>query len=131
MIGSSLLPGLGAQFWLATGLAMNVVLFAMLAYPAYCLAVKRRHDRNSRGIDLLGYMALGLVLLIAVTLVANTAPFASAQLPPALMGPSIGLFVGFQAYSIYMMFVLGVLKGTDGPNKYGPAPLTSAKAAAT
>lgn len=129
MVGSSLLPDLGQQFWLATALVLNFLVFAGLAYPAYCLAVKRRHDRGNRGIDVLGYIALGLVLLMAVTIVASGAPFTDAPFPLAAVAAVISLFVGLQAYSIYMLVVLGLLRGTDGPNEYGPAPLTSAKAA--
>lgn len=97
-------------------MGFNLVQTAAYAYPAYCLAVKRRHDRNSRGWDLLGYMAVMGAMLAAYVIVA-----ASGTLGSLRFSPVSWLGYGIQAYGIYMFVVLGLLKGTSGTNSYGPA----------
>lgn len=105
-------------------MVFNLVLAAAYAYPAYCLAVKRRHDRNSRGWDLLGYMAASGAMLVAFVIVTANGTMGSLRFSPVSW-----LGYGLQAYGIYMFVVLGLLKGTDGTNDYGPDPLTSGAAA--
>lgn len=105
-------------------MGLNLVLAAAFAYPAYCLAVKRRHDRNSRGWDLLGYMAVSGAMLLAYVIVAANGTLGSLRFSPVSW-----LGYGIQAYGIYMFVVLGLLKGTSGTNNYGPDPLISGVAA--
>lgn len=105
-------------------MGLNLVLAAAYAYPGYCLAVKRRHDRNSRGWDLLGYMAASGAMLVAFVIVAANGTISSVRFSPVSW-----LGYGIQAYGIYMLVVLGFLKGTSGANSYGPDPLTTGAAA--
>lgn len=103
----------------------NLAMAAAYAYPAYCLAVKRRHDRNSRGWDLLGYLGANAAWLLALAIVAANGTMSGVQFSPA----TLWLGYGLQAYGIYMLVVMGFLKGTNGTNSYGPDPLTTGVAA--
>lgn len=104
---------------------LNLASAAACAYPAYCLAVKRRHDRNSPGWDLLGYLGLNGALLVALLILAINGTVSGLGFSPVMLWLGYGL----QVYGIYMFVVLGFLKGTNGINKYGPDPLTSGVAA--
>ncbi|RYE45996.1 MAG: DUF805 domain-containing protein [Hyphomicrobiales bacterium] len=100
---------------------LNLASAAVYAYPAYCLAVKRRHDRNSSGWDVLGYLGVNGALLVALLILATNGTIGGLGFSPAMSWLGYGL----QAYGIYMLVVLGFLKGTSGTNSYGPDPLTS------
>jgi uncharacterized membrane protein YhaH (DUF805 family) len=122
-----LLPG-SAAGWILTTL--------LLAWPAWCLAVKRRHDRGANGVDLFAYPVLLLIheLWHIALLGGGTAPPAAAPgqgvsatlvwLPePPATYKAYGLLVA--VYSLYLLVMLGFAPGTNGPNRYGPDPLAS------
>lgn len=102
------------------GLALSVVF----SFLAYCLSVKRRHDRNAGGWEIA--VLLGLPPLLGLF------GLIQALLPPVPppTGPNEGglwLFVLagyiYQPFAICALVLLGLLKGTIGPNDYGPDPL--------
>lgn len=93
---------------------------ALLAYPQYCLAVKRRHDRNSRGTDVLVYLVLNLLWSVGVLVAMSTAadPVQTMRSPLLVVGG-----YAMQGFGVYLFVVLGFLEGTKGDNAYGPDPL--------
>jgi uncharacterized membrane protein YhaH (DUF805 family) len=108
----------------------SLILFLLFAYPIYCISIKRRHDKNSKGTDVIGYLALTVLLLLVQALgmgysvaVVNGTP---VPMPSMIY---IGLSLISLVYAIYMLVVLGFLKGTEGPNQYGPDPLGNTAAA--
>jgi uncharacterized membrane protein YhaH (DUF805 family) len=110
--------GMGRAAW------GSLVLYLLAAYPSYALGVKRRHDKDNNGLDLLIYMALGAVVLILqalgmTTVVTEVAGMVVPQ--PNTIGWVLSIVQ--LVYGIYMLVVLGFLKGTKGPNQYGPDPL--------
>ena len=108
----------------------SLILFLVFAYPAYCLSVKRRHDKNNSGRDLLIYFGLTIVVLLiqALGLGYTMTDIQGVAVPmPSLLFSVVGGVVAI--FGIYMLVVLGFLKGTDGTNDYGPDPLTSGAAA--
>lgn len=110
----------------------SLIAFLVLAYPSYALSVKRRHDRDKSGRDVLIYMALTVLLLIvqALGLGMTTMDLGNGVLVPA---PSMILSLVMAAlgiFAIYLLVVLGFLRGTVGPNTYGPDPAGSAASAA-
>lgn len=108
----------------------SLVVFLIFAYPAYCLSVKRRHDKNNAGRDVLIYFGVTVVLLLiqALGLGYTMTDIQGVTVPmPSMLFSVIGAAVGI--FGIYMLVVLGFLKGTDGSNDYGPDPLTSGAAA--
>lgn len=105
----------------------NLIIYVLLVYPAYCLGVKRRHDRNNKGLDLLFYLGASVVLaLVQVFGMAYTigemagVPMPMPTLPFAILGGAIGIF------GIYLIVVMGFLKGTAGANDFGADPLVKA-----
>ena len=102
----------------------NLVTFSIMAYPAMALWIKRAHDRASSGMLVyvtyallaLSYVAQGLGL--TVTFTEN--PVTTNSVFGWLLEGVTGLL------SLYVLITLGFLKGTKGPNRYGPDPLAEA-----
>ena len=109
----------------------GLVMFLIFAYPAYCISVKRRHDRDNNGLDVLIYFVLTAVLLLVQALGwgYTTTEIGGMTVPtPTTLFTVLGLVVG--VYAIYLLVVMGFLKGTQGNNSYGPDPLLGTTAAA-
>lgn len=109
----------------------SLVLFLIFAYPVYCISVKRRHDKDNDGKDVLGYLALNVVMMLvqALGLGFSLTEVGGVVVPMPSMLYSVLGFIAL-VYGIYMLVVLGFLKGTTGPNNYGPDPLGGTVAAA-
>ena len=105
----------------------SLAIFALIAYPAYCLSLKRRHDRNQDGRDV--YLALAVsalpLLMEALGLAYSIGEVDGAPWPTPgltyLLAGAVALCFG-----VYMLVVLGFLKGGAGPNSYGPDPRAAA-----
>lgn len=107
------------------GAWIGLVLFLVFLYPSAAICIKRRHDRNSSGLDVWIYFGIALVyqLLTALGIGMTTADMGNGVVIP-VPGPIsmvFGLVLGI--YAIYLLVVLGFLKGTAGANQYGPDPL--------
>jgi uncharacterized membrane protein YhaH (DUF805 family) len=105
---------LGAIF--GTGLIMNPAdatdpAALIFAYPYLAIAIKRRHDRNNNGYDVIGFLILELLINLLNAL----------GLALGMLSGLLGIIL--LVYAIYLLVVLGFLKGTAGPNNYGPDPL--------
>lgn len=91
------------------------LLSVVTAFPMAAIGVKRRRDRDFSGVDVLGFIVLSLLLQLL-----------------GAFGFSGGLITALQfvlgIWAICLFILLGVLKGTTGPNKYGPDPLGTAAA---
>lgn len=102
----------------------SLIVFAILAYPYYALSVKRRHDKDNAGLDVLIYLVLTALLLLlqALGFAYDLTEVGGMLIPaPSMLFTIFGAIVGI--YGIYLLVVLGFLKGTTGPNQYGPDPL--------
>jgi uncharacterized membrane protein YhaH (DUF805 family) len=102
----------------------SLVIFIILAYPAYCLSVKRRHDKNNAGRDVIIYFAVSfiLVLIQALGFGYTMGDVGGVPLPqPSMLYMLVGIVGG--VFGLYMLVVLGFLKGTSGANDFGPDPL--------
>ena len=103
----------------------SLVLFLVFAYPIYALCVKRRHDRNSNGLDVVIYLALVVVLLLVQALGLGMSPTevpgVGVLMMPTPLYSVLGAISGI--FGLYLLVVMGFLKGTPGPNNYGPDPL--------
>lgn len=102
----------------------SMIAFVIMAFPSYALCLKRRHDRGAGGLLVLislGLSALGL-LVQAFGLGFQVADVGgTTTLAPSVISMIISLasfIVG-----IYLLVVLGFLKGTAGANAYGADPL--------
>lgn len=109
----------------------GLVMFIIFAYPGYALMVKRRHDKDSNGMDVLIYLGLTALLLLvqALGIGYDTMTVGEITVPtPSVILMLLSLLVG--VFAIYLLVVLGFLRGTAGPNQYGPDPLGGTAAAA-
>ena len=103
---------------------VSLVLFIIFLYPSAAICIKRRHDRNNSGLDVWIYLALGVVtqLVSALGIGMTTMDVSGTAIPmpgPIVIG--LGAIVGI--YGLYLLVVLGFLKGTVGANQYGADPL--------
>jgi uncharacterized membrane protein YhaH (DUF805 family) len=89
------------------------VLSVLTAIPMAAIGVKRRHDRDFSGIDVIGFAALTTFMQFLYALGTPTGWF------PVVVS------VAVTVWGICLIILLGFLKGTPGPNKYGPAPLAA------
>jgi uncharacterized membrane protein YhaH (DUF805 family) len=92
---------------------ISLIIGLITAYPYIALSVKRRHDRNNNGYDAMGLIVFSLLwsLIQALGLLVSTT------------GIGMVISIVFLIYAIYVLVQLGFLKGTAGPNNYGPDPL--------
>jgi uncharacterized membrane protein YhaH (DUF805 family) len=92
---------------------ISLIIGLITAYPYIALSVKRRHDRDNNGYDAIGLIVFSLLwsLVQALGFVGSTNPIYMI------------VSVIFLIYAIYILVQLGFLKGTAGPNSYGPDPL--------
>jgi len=97
------------------GLLLTLVLQIALIYPSYALSAKRFQDRNKPGVLALIGIGLGLLQTLA-RVVGLSNPFQPNALDWIL---SIALLI----VGIGYLIELGILRGTDGQNNYGPDPL--------
>lgn len=103
---------------------VGLVLFLIFIYPTAAISIKRRHDRNNKGIDVWIYFVLVIImeLVSALGIGMSTMQVGEVSIPvPGPIETGLGVIVGI--YAIYLLVVLGFLKGTAGPNNYGPDPL--------
>ena len=105
----------------------GVLINLALIWPSYCVGIKRRHDRDNNGTDLKILIAGSVLLnLLTATGIGSSMTDMGGVMMPV---PSIwlgALNVIFAIFAIYMLVQLGFLKGTAGPNNYGPDPLDGA-----
>ena len=103
---------------------ISLVMFLIFLYPVASISIKRRHDRNNNGLDVWIYFALSIINLLvnALGLGLTVTNVQGIDIPTP--GPiSLVLGVILAVYGIYLLVVCGFLKGTTGPNSYGPDPL--------
>ena len=112
-------PGM-LPYWIAIGVVYLVFIYLQLA-----VAVKRCHDRNKSG-----WWCLLFLPSILAAIYVNYSLFRNGILsvtelmgePAFLTAYVILAIAGFGAF-VWWLIDLGVLKGTVGPNRFGPDPL--------
>jgi uncharacterized membrane protein YhaH (DUF805 family) len=98
------------------GQTAGLILSLVLLYPGYALNVKRFHDRNRPDWIPMAFYAL-LVAIILMQLVGID----RAGAEPTTLFLVVGAV--FLIGAIWLTIELGFLRGTAGPNDYGPDPL--------
>ena len=105
------IAGAGLSVW-----ALGLVFLAGIVWSSLAVIVKRLHDRDKSGWWVLvfwfGPSCLGGL---------------QATAPPGATATALGL--ASIAVTIWAFVELGCLRGTAGPNRYGPDPLDSAPVA--
>jgi uncharacterized membrane protein YhaH (DUF805 family) len=100
------------------GLAISVVGLVN-AWIAFALSVKRLHDRDRTGWWLV-WQLLIIVVGVILIIVAIAVPKEQGTLWYALAGAA-----GLAAFaiSVWLFIEIGFMRGTQGPNRFGPDPL--------
>jgi uncharacterized membrane protein YhaH (DUF805 family) len=116
---------LDTQQFEPTGVFSIAVLALSLvsSWINFALCVKRLHDRDRSGWWLV-WQALVLVLAVVMVIVAIAMHTEQMSIWYALAGAS-----GLAALiiSIWLFVEIGFLRGTQGPNRFGPDPLGSSR----
>jgi uncharacterized membrane protein YhaH (DUF805 family) len=94
-----------------------IVLYFALLYPNFAVALKRAYDR-----DMSPVLPMVTVVVFVFAYVVEFFGLAGTNDDPnsTLL---LLIWVPLLAIVIYLFVVLGFLKGTRGPNRYGPDPL--------
>lgn len=106
---------------------MSLILLLIFIWPGAAVGVKRRHDRGGSGNDVWAFYGLQVIMiLLQITGLGygvqnmGGVEFVGPNIVTTVLG-----FVMF-AFGIYLLVVLGILKGDSGANAYGPDPLDRA-----
>ena len=91
-------------------LVLVLALYLIILVASVALAVRRLHDRDKSGWWVLVFILLPSVLQSA-----------AGQAPDLALVLQLASF----AISLWALVELGFLRGTPGPNRYGPDPLAS------
>lgn len=108
----------------------QLIAYVILFYPGWCIGIKRRQDRDNNATDFKVLMGLSglLTLLQAFGIGVTMTDMGNGIVMPAPdMWMSV-LYLLLGIFGIYMLVQLGFLRGTPGPNSYGPDPLGYAAA---
>lgn len=97
------------------GMIAILILQIILLYPSYALSAKRFQDRNKPG--MLALIGIGLSI---VSTLAQLLGLSNPLNPTAI---DWILNIALLIVGIWYLIELGILRGTVGPNPYGPDPL--------
>lgn len=106
------------------GQVISLLVTLVLLYPIIALATKRLHDRGHDAMPRVAiFFGPGLLLTVMQTfgIGFRTEVVAGvAMQTPGLLGSIVG-FVAL-VVGIWALIELGILRGNDGPNRFGPPP---------
>ncbi|EHH2419977.1 DUF805 domain-containing protein [Vibrio parahaemolyticus] len=89
------------------------IFLLVLLIPDLAITTKRWHDRDKS----IYWLGLNIPLVIGRIATPMTSPMAQEPSTPQLFIASISLICG-----LWILIECGFLKGTSGPNKFGPEP---------
>jgi uncharacterized membrane protein YhaH (DUF805 family) len=96
---------------------LNAIVDLAFTYPEFAIATKRANDRDLP----LWLIALFFASSVLLDLVMVLGWGGSDQKPSTV---SVALAVPFTVLGLGLLVELGFRKGTKGPNRHGPDPLT-------
>jgi uncharacterized membrane protein YhaH (DUF805 family) len=118
--------GLIVGLVLGDTVAGRIVIFIVqliLLYPGYAVSAKRFQDRDKPAM----YALVGIAIGLLYSLLAMFGVVGARE--PGQIGALDWVFMlAFIAVGIWYLIELGILKGTAGPNQYGPDPLGASAA---
>jgi uncharacterized membrane protein YhaH (DUF805 family) len=112
--GEDAMPGDAAQ---VSPISSLVSLLSI--WPSLAGTIKRLHDRDRSGWWIGGFYLLSAIFGVLVVMMAMTDPTNAAAVGTPLIVGGIVMF----AYVIWLLVETGFLRGTMGPNRFGPDPL--------
>jgi uncharacterized membrane protein YhaH (DUF805 family) len=111
---------LGAAF--VGGPTAFAIVNLFFLWVGFALSAKRAQDRNRHYFIVAAYFAIA-ALVSSITTASTSMAMEMSQGQQAIVGV---LSLAFLGYVVYLFVELGCLRGTVGPNKYGPDPLEPA-----
>ncbi len=105
--------GISKLFPAVSHLLLPIFLLVLLI-PDLAITTKRWHDRDKS----IYWLALNIPLVFGRLTTPMTSPISQEPATPQLFIASISLICG-----VWILVECGFLKGTTGPNKYGPDPV--------
>jgi len=93
------------------------LLIAPLLMAAVFVSIRRMHDRNRSGWWALMFAAIPFSLVGAASALVET------RQPAAILISLVPTLTGF-AFGAWSWLEFGFLRGTRGPNRFGPEPLS-------
>ena len=100
----------------AAGETLAVILSLTVLYPSFALNVKRAHDRGRPT----AIVVLLFVMLIAIYVLQLLGLGQTAEGPTTLY---LTILIPCFLLALYLFVEFACLRGTVGPNRYGPDPL--------
>lgn len=108
----------------------SLIALLVFAYPSWSIGVKRRQDRDNNGMDYKILFGLSTLMTLLQVFGIGMAPTDIGNgmviMQPTGIMMIVQVIVGIAG--LYVLVQLGFLKGTAGPNSYGPDPLGYAAA---
>jgi uncharacterized membrane protein YhaH (DUF805 family) len=98
-------------------LQVFLALSAFISWIGIALGAKRLHDRNIRGF----WVVIPALITIAIIALQNTGHGGTFEHPSI---PVHVLTLASMGFNLWLLVQCGFLKGTQGPNRFGPNPLT-------
>ena len=99
-----------------------LVVYAIGNWIAVALSAKRLHDRDIRGF----WAAIPTLIAFAIVVVQNRGHGGTMEHPSMAINL---LSLASTVFSLWLLVQCGFLKGTQGPNRWGPDPLGPTKTA--
>ena len=112
------LIGLAAELlaWRVEGDTLDAILSLVFTYPEFAVAIKRANDRNLSpwlvALAFAGSVAFDLSTLLNGPIDTDSLVIYLIMLPFAILGLALFIELGFR-------------RGTEGPNRFGPDPLSA------
>ena len=97
---------------------LSAIVDLAFTYPEFAVTIKRAHDRNMPNWVLIAFFSAGAVLDLLMVL-----DLAGTDEHPSLI--SLAIAIPFTVIGLALLAELGLRKGTEGPNQYGPDPLAN------
>lgn len=95
----------------------------VILWPLAATSVKRAHDRNRSPWILAPAFAAEFILIALDFAFVEQAPVKVTDANYTGLSFFLALTILNYAYQLYLLVELGFLRGTIGPNRYGPDPL--------
>jgi uncharacterized membrane protein YhaH (DUF805 family) len=110
---------------------LGLVIGIVVLWISLAAGAKRLHDLNRSGAWLVlfigGPLLLTIIFIIYVVVAVGASILSSPEFDPAILmqvgGTGLIFLVLYLALAIWALVWLGCLRGTVGPNQYGPDPL--------
>ena len=119
-VGKDNIPNVVAYDLSSRSVIALLVVYAIGNWIAVALSAKRLHDRDIRGF----WAVIPTLIAMAIIFVQNRGHGGTVEHPSTAINL---LSLASTVFSLWLLVVCGFLKGTQGPNRWGPDPLGPAK----